>query len=148
MSDVEGDKKVVEMGELRDGSYCIIEGEAYVVVDIKKSAPGKHGHAKYRITCTALVGSKKRVIMASGHDHIDVPVILKRDAQILSIKDKEFDENGKMTGMKIDAMDTNTFETFELVVPEEYIDKVNEGAIALYWEILGKKVFKGIRSKS
>ena len=39
-------------------------------------------------------------------------------------------------------MDLENYETFEIEIPEELVDKVEEGVQVLYWEVLGKKIMK------
>ena len=114
----------------------IIDGEPCIVVDVKRSAPGKHGHAKYRITGMGLFDDKKRVILKSGGHNVEVPIIEKRTAQVLSY-----------SGGKIQAMDLENYETFEITVPEEE----REGLVLTsdnqinYWDVMNKKIFKGKR---
>ena len=42
-------------------------------------------------------------------------------------------------------MDSETFETFDLVIPEELQGKVKEGTNVLYWQVLADKVMKQIK---
>ncbi|MBN2335692.1 translation initiation factor IF-5A, partial [Candidatus Bathyarchaeota archaeon] len=43
---------MAKVGELKQGSYAIINDEPSQIVSIQKSKPGKHGSAKFR--CTAI----------------------------------------------------------------------------------------------
>ena len=70
--------KQAHVGDLKKGSYVVIEGIASQVTDTQVSRPGKHGHAKVRLTAAGLIDKKKRVIVMPGHDNIDVPIIEKR----------------------------------------------------------------------
>ena len=72
------DTKPVSIGTLNKGNYIVIEGVACKVVDTQVSRPGKHGHAKVRLTGVGLLDNKKRVLVAPGHDHVDVPIVEKR----------------------------------------------------------------------
>ena len=38
-----------------------------------------------------------------------------------------------------------TFETFELEIPEDLKDQIKEGLEIVYWDILGTKVIKQVR---
>ena len=51
--------KPVDIGSLKKGNYVVIEGIACKVSDIQVSRPGKHGHAKIRLTGVGLVDSKE-----------------------------------------------------------------------------------------
>ncbi|MDP2749999.1 MAG: translation initiation factor IF-5A [Nanoarchaeota archaeon] len=119
---------------MKKGSYILIDATACKVSDVQISRPGKHGHAKVRIQAVGLIDGKKRDVVMPGHE-VEVPIIEKRNAQILS-----------MEGTKANVMDTETFETFDLEIPEDLQGTVTDGAIILYWDILGQKVMKQIKS--
>ena len=42
-------------------------------------------------------------------------------------------------------MDMETYDTFDLKVPDELKDQVKEGIQIIYWIILGEKVLKQIK---
>ena len=44
-------------------------------------------------------------------------------------------------------MDSETYETFDLDVPEELADEVVDGVSVVYWEILDDKVIKQVKSE-
>ncbi len=130
------DKKQASAGSLKKGSYIIIEDVACKVVDVKVSRPGKHGHAKVNITASGLLDDKKRNIILPGHDNIDVPIVDKRTAQVLNIAEK-----------KASVMDGETFETFELEIPDDLRADCVEGCSVLYWTILGDRVMKQVKTE-
>ncbi len=130
----EGQTKPVSIGELQKGSYVVIDGVACRVTDTQTSRPGKHGHAKVRLTGVGLLDDKKRVIVMPGHDSVDVPMVDKRNAQVLSL-----------AGTKATVMDSETYETFELDIPEELKKECIEGSQVLYWILLDQKVMKQIK---
>ena len=127
--------KPASIGTLQKGSYVVIEGVACKVSGTQTSRPGKHGHAKVRLEAVGLIDGKKRIIVAPGHDNIDVPIIEKKTAQVLSV-----------SGDMANVMDNTTYETFDLDIPEELKGKVVEGINVLYWQILEDKVMKDIRT--
>lgn len=129
------DVKQVSVGTLQKGNYIVIEGVACRVVDMQTSRPGKHGHAKVRIAAVGLIDGRKRDIVMPGHDNIDVPIIDKKTAQVLSI-----------TGDMANIMDSETYETFDLKIPDEMKGQVTEGCTILYWAILNDKVMKQVKS--
>ncbi len=128
--------KQSSVGSLQKGSYVVVDGAACRVTDTQVSRPGKHGHAKVRMTAVGLLDDKKRVIVMPGHDNIDVPIVEKKTAQVLSI-------NADMANV----MDAETYETFDLKIPDELKDQMTEGCNVLYWEILNDKVMKQIKSE-
>lgn len=131
-----GETKPAGIGTLTKGSYVVVEGVASKVTDTQTSRPGKHGHAKVRLTAVGLIDGKKRVVVAPGHDHIDVPIIEKKNAQVLSI-----------SGNMANVMDTETYETFDLEIPEEFKEEIAEGCNVLYWVILDSKVIKQVKTE-
>lgn len=132
--EVEGETKKVDAGSMKSGSFMVIEGAACKVVDNQISRPGKHGHAKCRITGVGLLDGKKRVVVMPGHDKVDVPIIEKKSAQVLSV-----------TGDAANVMDMDTFETFDLPIPDELKGQVVEGSEVLYWVVLNERVMKQIK---
>lgn len=121
---------------LKKGTYIVFEGVACIVKDTSVSRPGKHGHAKVRIEAVGMIDGKKRQVVMPGHDNVDVPIIDKLNAQVLSI-----------TGDSANVMDMESYETFDLKIPDELKEDVSEGITVLYWDILGDKVMKQIKSE-
>ena len=119
---------------LQKGNYVVIDGAACVVSDTQTSRPGKHGHAKVRIVAVGMMDGKKKEVVMPGHDSVDVPIIEKKTAQVLSIN------NGSAN-----VMDAESFETFDLKIPEELNGQVFEGSNILYWVILNDKVMKQVK---
>ena len=127
--------KMIAANNVQKGSSIILEGAACKVVDVEISKPGKHGHSKVRISAVGLVDEKKRIVVMPGHDNIEVPIIEKRTAQVLSVH-----------GDIANVMDSETYETFDLKIPEEFKGQVVEGSSVLYWTILNDKVIKQVKS--
>lgn len=121
---------------LQKGNYVVIDGVASIVTDTQTSRPGKHGHAKVRLVAVGMIDGKKREIVMPGHDNIDVPIIEKKTAQVLSIN-----------GDYANVMDTESFETFDLKIPEELKDTCKEGTNILYWVILNDRVMKQVKTE-
>jgi translation initiation factor 5A len=121
------------VGGLKKGSTLVIDGEACKVTDMSVSRPGKHGHAKVRLQAVGILDNKKREIMMPGHDSVEVPIIEKKTAQVLSVSDNV-----------ASLMDSESYETFELPVPDD-LEGVVDGVEILYWEILDKKVMKQVK---
>ncbi|MAH02171.1 translation initiation factor IF-5A [Candidatus Woesearchaeota archaeon] len=128
--------KIQSVGSLQKGSYVVLEGAACRVADMQVSRPGKHGHAKVRLTAVGLVDEKKRIVVMPGHDNVDVPIVEKKSAQVLSIQDDT-----------ANVMDAENYETFDLKIPEELKGQVAEGANVLYWVILNDKVMKQVKTQ-
>jgi len=127
--------KMQSVGSLQKGSCVVLEGAACKVMDMQISRPGKHGHAKVRLTAVGLVDKKKRIVVMPGHDNVEVPIIEKKSAQVLSVQ-----------GDVANVMDSETFETFDLKIPEDIKGEVVDGVNVMYWIILNDKVMKQVKS--
>jgi translation initiation factor 5A len=130
-----GETKQSSIISLQKGSYVVVDGAACKVTDTQVSRPGKHGHAKVRLSAVGILDDKKRVIVMPGHDNIDVPIIDKRTAQVLSI-----------SGNTANVMDVETYETFDLEIPAELKEDCVEGCNVLFWVVLDSKVMKQVKS--
>ena len=128
------DTKMVGANQIQKGSFILMGGIACKVVDVEISKPGKHGHSKVRISAVGLVDDKKRIEVMPGHDNVEVPMIEKRNAQVLSVQ-----------GDKANVMDAETYETFDLKIPDEFKEQVVEGSSVLYWDIMNEKVIKQVK---
>ncbi len=133
--ETEGETKKSDAGSLKPGSFVVFQGAACKVVDVQVSKPGKHGHAKARVTAVGLLDGKKRVEVMPGHEPVDVPIIGKKTAQVLSI-----------TGDIANVMDVETYETFDLPIPEELKGQITDGVQILYWVVLNERVMKQLKS--
>jgi translation initiation factor 5A len=118
----------VIMKEIRSGRFLLIDGEPCRAVEIDVSAPGKHGSAKMRITGIGVFDGKKRTLLKPADAYVDVPIITKRRAQVVSV-----------TGENAQLMDSETYEVFELPVPEELRGSVTAGISVELIETMGKK---------
>ncbi|KYK32389.1 MAG: translation initiation factor IF-5A [Theionarchaea archaeon DG-70] len=131
-----GGKIVTEVRNLKRGRYIIIDDEPCKVTDITISSPGKHGSAKARIEAVGIFDDKKRFIIKPTGDKIDSPIIDKRSGMITA-----------MMGDRIQLMDMETYETFEVPTPdpEEVEGTLAESAEVEYLETLGR--YKMVRVK-
>ena len=127
-------KKLVTVGQVQKGDTIIIDGAPCRVVSLQVSRTGKHGHAKVRLEGVGLIDEKKRIIVMPGHDKVDSPIIDKKTAQVLSVSDKT-----------ANVMDMETYETFDLEIPEELKGQVVAGAKVIYWKIMEHKLLKQIK---
>ena len=127
--------KSVGANTLKQGSYVVIDGAACKVNTIQVSRPGKHGHAKMRIEGVGILDGKKRVVVLPGHDHVEAPIIEKKTAQVLSVQDGT-----------ANVMDSETYETFDLKIPENLSADCQSGVNVLYWQVLEDKIMKQVKS--
>jgi translation initiation factor 5A len=120
--------KVVEVKTLKVGKYVVLDGEASKIVSIQTSSPGKHGAAKARVDAIGIFDNQKRGLVKPVDAKIEVPIIDKRTAQVLAIM-----------GSDIQLMDLETYETFEVPIPDDMRDDLIEGAEVGYIVAMGNK---------
>ena len=128
------EKKLVGVGSLKKGDTIIIDGAPCKITDTTTSRPGKHGHAKVNLTAVGIIDNKKRNIIMPGHDKVEAPIIEKKNAQVLSISRNT-----------ANVMDTETYETFDMEIPEDLKTSVKEGVEVLYWILMGTKIIKQVK---
>ena len=123
--------KLINASEARTGVSIIVDGVPCIVKSNDISKTGKHGHAKCRIEAISIIDGKKKVFVAGGHDRLDCPEIKKFRGQILSIANE-----------KASIMDLESFETLEMILPQELKSELNDGDQVEYWEVEGSKLIK------
>jgi translation initiation factor 5A len=122
--------KIISATEIRVGTHILIDGEAFTVKKIDISKTGKHGHSKARIEATGIFTGQKKVFVVPGHDKFEVPMILKKKGQVLSIGDK------------VSIMDLESFETIEIGCNNELKSTLAENDNVEYWDIEGRLIIK------
>ncbi len=119
---------VQEVRELRPNRYMVIDGEPCKIVSISTSKPGKHGEAKARIEAFGIFDGQKRSIVHPVKHKVQVPMIDKRSAQVIALM-----------GNEVQLMDMETYETFNLPIPEEFAGKMESGREIQYLIALDRK---------
>lgn len=122
-------KELAEVRTLRVNRYMIIDNEPCKIMSISTSKPGKHGEAKARIEAIGVFDGQKRSVVHPVKHKVHVPLIDKRSAQVLSIMGRDI----------VQLMDLETYETFEMTIPDEFKNSLSPGQEILYLQALGKK---------
>lgn len=120
------------VGNLKVGSFVVIDNEPCRVVEITKAKTGKHGSAKANIVAIGLFSKSKKTLVAPVDSQIEVPIIEKKVGQIIADM-----------GDKFQLMDMETFETFEVGKSEidpELLGRLSVGAEVEYWTVMGKRL--------
>lgn len=128
---------IIQMRQAKPGSYIVVDGEACKVVSMTKSKPGKHGSAKVRLESVGVFDGKKRIVLKPADANVDSPVIDKRKAQVISI-----------SGSIVQLMDLESYETFEVSIPDEFRAKLtpgSEGLEVIYWKFESNIMIKEVR---
>jgi len=125
------------LGELKKGSYIVIDGEPCRIVEITKAKTGKHGSAKAHVVAIGVFSGQKKTLVAPVDTRVQVPVIEKRLAQVLADM-----------GDSLQLMDLETYDTFEVEKPEDpqLASKLQPGVQVEYWLIMGRPKIMRVRS--
>jgi len=122
-------KEMAEVRELKVGRYVIIDEEPCKIMSISTSKPGKHGEAKARIDAVGIFDEQKRSVVHPVKHKVGVPIIDKRSAQILALIGSDV----------VQLMDLETYETFEMPIPEDLKGQLEPGKEILYLQAMGKR---------
>jgi translation initiation factor 5A len=117
-----------EVRELKVGRYILIDDSPCKIMEITMSKPGKHGEAKGRIVAIGIFDNQKHSVVYPVKHKVKVPIIEKKNAQVLSVANKE-----------AQLMDSETFETFVIPLEDDIVDRVKPGTEISYWEAMGKR---------
>lgn len=123
--------KIINATDAKVGTTIIIDGEPCTVKSYDVSKTGKHGHAKVRLEAVGITDGKKRVIARPGHERFEVPLILKKKAQVLSV-----------SGSDVNVMDLESFESFDLPIPGDFEESLKSEDQIEYWDIEGAKIVR------
>ena len=115
----------VEIRTLKVGRYVAIDDDAYKILSISKSKPGKHGSAKARLELEDIFTGQKRSHVGTVTDNIQVPVIEKGSAVITFVQ-----------GNEVNAMDNKTYET--LILPLDPDMNLMAGGEIQWMEAMGR----------
>jgi translation initiation factor 5A len=110
---------------LKVGRFCVVDEEAYKILSISKSKPGKHGSAKARLELVSLFSSKKISHVGTVTDSIHVPMIEKGKAMVTHID-----------GEEVHAM--NMKDHSMMILPVDPDIQVDSGQEILWMEALGR----------
>lgn len=117
-----------EVRELKENRYLVIDDEPCKILSISTSKPGKHGEAKARIEAVGMFDGSKRSVVYPVKHKVLVPIIDKRQGQIIAI-----------TGNEAEIMDLETYEMFHLPVDEEMKAELKPGGEVMYMIAMERK---------
>jgi translation initiation factor 5A len=125
-------KNYETLGNLKVGSFVIIDGEPCRIVEISKAKTGKHGSAKATVTAVGLFSKSKKVLVAPVDSQVEVPIIEKRIGRVIAD-----------LGNKLQVMDVETFEVFEVskdAIEETIRDKLTVDQEIEYWQVMNTRL--------
>ncbi len=117
-----------EVRELKEGRYIVIDDEPCKIISISTSKPGKHGEAKARIEAIGLFDNNKKSVVYPVKHKVLVPMIDKRNAQVVSIQ-----------GSEAQLMDLETYEMFSLPITDDVKDTIKAGGDVMYMITMERK---------
>jgi len=117
---------MVELRTLKEGNYILIDGEPCKIISLTKGKTSKHGEAKGRVEAIGIFDGKKRSIVKPVTANVEVPIILKKKGQVVSIQ-----------GNTAQIMDLESYEMLDLNIPENM--ELKEGDEINYIECEGKR---------
>ncbi|MCI4346794.1 MAG: translation initiation factor IF-5A [Thermoplasmata archaeon] len=117
-----------EVRELKEGRYMLIDEEPCRIISIQTSKPGKHGEAKARIDAVGVFDNSKRSVVFPVKHKVQVPLIGKRQAQVLSMSETE-----------VQLMDLEKYDTFSLPLDDELRAQLKPGTDVQYIDAMGKR---------
>ena len=117
-----------EVRELKEGRYVLIDDEPCRILSIQMSKPGKHGEAKARIDAVGIFDERKRSVVFPVTHKVQVPMIGKRSAQVLSL-----------SGAEVQLMDLENYETFMLALEPDLQGQLTPGSEVQYLDAMGKR---------
>lgn len=120
-------KEQVEVRELKEGRYVIIDDEPCIIKGISHSKPGKHGSAKARVDAIGIFDNQKRSIVQPVTAKVYVPTVERRTGQVLSISETS-----------VQLMDMGTYQTVDVPIREEQKEKIEEGKEVAYLSVMGR----------
>ncbi|MEM4018464.1 MAG: translation initiation factor IF-5A, partial [Sulfolobales archaeon] len=97
-----------ELGDLKEGSYIVIDGEPCRIVEMTRAKTGKHGSAKAHVVAIGIFSGARKTLVAPVDQRVEVPIVSKKTAQVIAI-----------LGDRVQLMDLETYETFEVELPKE-----------------------------
>ena len=100
--------KQVEVRDLDEGSYVMIDDVACKINGYSTAKPGKHGSAKARVEAEGVFDGKKRNLSQPVDAKIRVPIINRKQGQVVSVD-----------GDEAQVMDLETYDTFTLALPDD-----------------------------
>ena len=133
-----------EIQKLKTGNFIMVDDEPCVIKNTERSKSGKHGHAKVRVSCIGMFDNNKRSLTFPSGQMVEVPEIIKGNAQIIYIEDT-----------LIIVMDLESYESVDIDWPKDevLIKKLKElqadpskmsSSQVDYWQLAGKMLINRV----
>lgn len=126
------------LGDLKKGSYIIIDGEPCRIVEYSTAKTGKHGSAKAHVVAVSLFTGQKKTLVAPVDTRVQVPVIDKRLGQVIAD-----------LGSSVQVLDMESYDTIEIQKPTDepqLAEALKPGVNIEFWVVMGKPLVVRLRS--
>jgi translation initiation factor 5A len=120
-------KEQVEVRELKEGRYVIIDDEPCIIKGISHSKPGKHGSAKARVDAIGIFDNQKRSTVSPVTAKVYVPTVERKTGQVLSIG-----------ATSVQLMDMDSYATIDVPITDDQKAKLEEGKEVPYLSVMGR----------
>ena len=101
-------KDQMEVRDLQEGNYVMIDDVPSKITSYSTSKPGKHGSAKARVEGTGVFDGQKRNFTQPVDAKIWVPIVNRKQGQVVSV-----------SGDDMQVMDLETYETITMRIPDD-----------------------------
>jgi translation initiation factor 5A len=101
-------REQTEVRDLQEGSYVMIDDTPCVINSYSTAKPGKHGSAKARVEGQGVFDGKKRNFTNPVDAKVWVPIIDRKQGQVVSVDDGE-----------MQVMDLETYDTITMRIPDD-----------------------------
>lgn len=108
-------KQQSEVRDLDEGSYVMIDEMPCQITSYSTAKPGKHGSAKARVDAKGVFDGKKRSLSQPVDAKIWVPIINRKQGQVLDVRDGE-----------VQVMDLETYDNFVMRADDETLEPDEE----------------------
>jgi translation initiation factor 5A len=108
-------RQQTEVRDLDEGSYVMIEDVPCKITSYSTAKPGKHGSAKARIDAKGVFDGKKRSLSQPVDAKIWVPIINRKQGQVIDVRDGE-----------VQVMDLETYDNFVMRAGDESLSADDE----------------------
>lgn len=122
----------------------MVDEEPCIIKSTERSKSGKHGHAKVRVVCVGMFDNNKRSLTFPSGSMVEIPEIIKGNAQINFIEDAS-----------INIMDLESYESIDVDWPADETlmrklkdlqtnpDKISATQVE-YWQLAGKTLINRV----
>ena len=119
---------MIKVADARTGTCIMNRGEPYKVMQKERVTVGTHMHSKTRLTVQGVFSGRTEVLTLSHHENLEDVQITNKKGQVVS----------KSSPNQIQIMDLVSYETFTATVEKDMFDKINDGSIVTFIELMGK----------